>query len=48
MQNNQKSLITGVFKVIFTVIAIISMMFVFYNISLHTDDQDIEVFAEIK
>jgi hypothetical protein len=35
-------------KIVFTVIAVISLIIVVYNIGLHTNNQDIEVLAEFR
>ena len=48
MQEKEKNKLLGVFKFVFIVIAVTSLMFVFYNIGLYTNDQEIEVSAEIK
>jgi phage shock protein PspC (stress-responsive transcriptional regulator) len=48
MDQEKEVSVVRLFKVVFTVIAVISLVFVVYNIGVFTNDQDIEVFAENK
>lgn len=48
MEKNKERLFVKVFKIVFTVIAVVSIIFVFYNIGVYTDSQEIEAFTEIK
>ena len=48
MDTEKEDSIIRIIKVIFTFIAVVSLIFVGYNIALYTNTQDIEVLAGIK
>ena len=48
MEENKEISIIKILKFVFSVIAIISLVFVGYNIGLYTNDQDIEAFADLE
>lgn len=47
MQINKKSKLINLLKLFFIIVAITSLVVVLYNIGIYTDEQNVEVFAEI-
>jgi hypothetical protein len=48
MQGNEEGSIIKLLKIVFAVVAVVSFIFVFYNIALYTDGQDVQVSAGLQ
>jgi hypothetical protein len=48
MEESKEGSIIKLLKVVFTIVAVVSIIFVFYNIGIYTDKQDIEVSAGLE
>ena len=48
MEESTEGPIIRLMKVVFAIIAVVSVVFVFYNIGIHTDSQDIEASVSLE